>query len=156
MIALPNLLRHPVEKVINFYRSPLRYAVYLDDWILFDDTGLKGQAAAWARENIDGVYPDRLERCWVGSPDFAEKVAACDRVVYTVGFERRTLPETKQWGQLDYDPTNGILAPGLFGRGIAFPAYTTDPYGYGEYRVGLKKFMDHLNRVLPLWFRYAP
>jgi cation diffusion facilitator CzcD-associated flavoprotein CzcO len=156
MIALPDLLRHPVERVINFYRSPLRYAVYLDDWILFDDTGLKGQAAAWARENIDGVHPERLERCWIGSPDFAEKVAACDRVIYTVGFERRTLPETKQWGQLDYNPVNGILAPGLFGLGVAFPEFATDPYGYGQYRVGLKKFMDHLNAVLPLWLRYAP
>jgi cation diffusion facilitator CzcD-associated flavoprotein CzcO len=156
MIALPNLLRHPVGRVINFYRSPLRYAVHLDDWILFDDTGLKGQAAAWARENIDGVYPQRLERCWIGSPDFAEKVAACDRVIYTVGFERRTLPVTKQWGQLDYNPVNGILAPGLFGLGVAFPEFATDPYGYGQYRVGLKKFMDHLNAVLPLWLRYAP
>ncbi|MDT5354126.1 MAG: hypothetical protein QOJ56_2658 [Mycobacterium sp.] len=156
MIALPDLLRNPVEKVINFYRSPLRYAVYLDDWILFDDTGLKGQAAAWARENIDGVHPERLERCWIGSPDFAEKVAACDRVIYTVGFERRTLPVTKQWGQLDYNPVNGILAPGLFGLGVAFPEFATDPYGYGQYRVGLKKFMDHLNAVLPLWLRYAP
>jgi cation diffusion facilitator CzcD-associated flavoprotein CzcO len=156
MIALPNLLRNPVEKVINFYRSPLRYAVYLDDWILFDDTGLKGQAAAWARENIDGVHPERLERCWIGSPDFAEKVAACDRVIYTVGFERRTLPVTKQWGQLDYNPVNGILAPGLFGLGVAFPEFATDRYGYGQYRVGLKKFMDHLNAVLPLWLRYAP
>jgi cation diffusion facilitator CzcD-associated flavoprotein CzcO len=156
MIALPNLLRHPVGRVINFYRSPLRYAVYLDDWILFDDTGLKGQAAAWARENIDGVHPERLERCWIGSPDFAEKIAACDRVIYTVGFERRTLPVTKQWGQLDYNPVNGILAPGLFGLGVAFPEFATDPHGYGQYRVGLKKFMDHLNAVLPLWFRYAP
>jgi cation diffusion facilitator CzcD-associated flavoprotein CzcO len=156
MIALPHLLRHPVEKVINFYRSPLRYAVYLDDWILFDDSGLKGQAAVWARENIDGVHPDRLERCWVSSPDFEGMLAACDRAVYTVGFERRKLPETPQYGQLDYDPTNGILAPGLFGCGIAFPAYTTDPYGYREYRVGLKKFMDHLEDVLPLWLRYGP
>ena len=156
MIALPNLLRHPVGRVINFYRSPLRYAVYLDDWILFDDTGLKGQAAAWARENIDGVHPERLERCWIGSPDFAEKIAACDRVIYTVGFERRTLPVTKQWGQLDYNPVNGILAPGLFGLGVAFPEFATDPHGYGQYRVGLKKFMDHLNAVLPLWLRYAP
>ena len=156
MIALPNLLRHPVGRVINFYRSPLRYAVYLDDWILFDDTGLKGQAAAWARENIDGVHPERLERCWIGSPDFAEKIAACDRVIYTVGFERRTLPVTKQWGQLDYNPVNGILAPGLFGLGVAFPEFATDRYGYGLYRVGLKKFMDHLNAVLPLWLRYAP
>jgi cation diffusion facilitator CzcD-associated flavoprotein CzcO len=156
MIVLPNLLRHPVKNVINFYRSPLTYAVYLDDWILFDDSGLKGRAADWARENIDGVYPDRLERCWVSSPDFEERLAACDRVVYTVGFERRALPETKQWGQLDYNPNNGILAPGLFGLGIAFPERATDRYGYVEYRVGLKKFMDHLDDVLPLWLRYSP
>jgi hypothetical protein len=154
MIALPHLLRHPVKKVINFYRSPLRYAVNLGDWILFDDSGLKGRAAVWARENIDGIHPDHLERCWVSSPHFEEKVAACDRVVYTVGFERRTLPETPQWGQLDYNPNNGILAPGLFGVGIAFPARALDRYGYVEYRVGLKKFMDHLDAVLPLWFRY--
>jgi cation diffusion facilitator CzcD-associated flavoprotein CzcO len=156
MSALPNLLRHPVKSVINFYRSPLKYAVYFDDWILFDDDGLKGQAADWAREYIDGSYPDRLERCWVDGPDFAEQLAACDRVVYTVGFERRKLPATRQFGELDYDPTNGILAPGLFGCGIAFPAYGVDRYGYGQYRVGLKKFMDHLEAVLPLWFRYAP
>jgi hypothetical protein len=156
MIALPHLLRHPVKRVINFYRSPLRYAVYLDDWILFDDSGLKGHAADWARENIDGVYPERLERCWVSGPDFDEKLAACDRVVYTVGFEPRTLPETPQWGRLDYNPNNGILAPGLFGLGIAFPARAIDRYGYVEYRVGLKKFMDHLDAVLPLWLSYAP
>jgi cation diffusion facilitator CzcD-associated flavoprotein CzcO len=156
MIALPNLLRHPVKKVINFYRSPLTYAVYLDDWILFDDSGLKGRAADWARENIDGVYPDRLERCWVSSPAFEEKLAECDRVVYTVGFEPRALPETPQWGRLEYNPSNGILAPGLFGLGIAFPERATDRYGMKEYRVGLKKFMDHLIDVLPLWLRYPP
>ena len=155
MIALPHLLRHPVAKVVNFYRSPLKYAVYLDDWILFDDSGLKGRAAVWARENVDGVLPDRLERCLVDGPDFDEKLAECDRAVYTVGLERRTLPETRQWGQLDYNPDNGILAPGLFGVGIAFPARAVDRYGYIEYRVGLKKFMDHLDEVLPLWSRYS-
>lgn len=155
MIALPHLLRHPVEKVINFYRSPLRYAVYFDDWILFDDVGLKGRAAVWARENIDGVFPDRLERCWISSPHFDEKLAECDRVVYTVGFERRRLPETRQWGELEYNSHNGILAPGLFGLGIAFPEYGPDPYGYGQYRVGLKKFMDYLHSVLPLWMSYG-
>lgn len=156
MIVLPNLLRHPVKRVINFYRSPLKYAVYFDDWILFDDTGLKGRAAAWARENIDGVLPERLERCWVSSPEFAERLAQCDRAVYTVGFERRKLPETPQWGPLDYNRTNGILAPGLFGVGIAFPQYAQDPYGYGQFRVGLKKFMDYLDTVLPLWLAYGP
>lgn len=155
MIALPNLLRHPVEKVVNFYRAPLKYAVYLDDWILFDDTGLKGRAADWARENIDGVLPDRLERYWVSDPAFEKQLQACDRVVYTVGFQRRRLPETPQWGRLDYNQQNGIIAPGLFGLGIAFPEYAEDPYGYGQYRVGLKKFMDYLNSVLPLWMAYG-
>jgi cation diffusion facilitator CzcD-associated flavoprotein CzcO len=155
MIVLPHLLRLPVKKVINFYRSPLKYAVYLDDWILFDDTGLKGRAAEWARENIDGVHPERLERCWVSGPEFDEKLHECDRVVYTVGFDRRKLPETPQWGPLDYNQQNGIIAPGLFGLGIAFPEYAEDPYGYGQYRVGLKKFMDYLNSVLPLWTVYG-
>ena len=156
MIVLPNLLRHPVKRVINFYRNPLKYAVYFDDWILFDDTGLKGQAAEWARANIDGVLPERLERYWASSPEFSEQLVRCDRAVYTVGFERRSLPETPQWGQLECNRTNGILAPGLFGVGIAFPQYARDPYGYGQFRVGLKKFMDHLDAVLPLWLRYGP
>ncbi len=155
MIVLPHLLRRPVARVINFYRSPLKYAVHLDDWILFDDTGLKGRAAAWARENIDGVYPPRLERCLVSSPAYDEKIAQCDRAVYTVGFERRKLPATPQFGELGYNHSNGILAPGLFGVGIAFPEYATDPYGYGQYRVGLKKFIEYLDSVLPLWLTYG-
>ena len=155
MIVMPNLLRHPVKRVINFYQSPLKYAVYLDDWILFDDTGLKGRAAEWARENIDGVCPERLDRCWVSDPEFDDKLAQCERVVYTVGFQRRQLPATPQWGQLDYNRKNGILAPGLFGLGIAFPEYAEDPYGFGQYRVGLKKFMDYLDSVLPLWLLYG-
>jgi hypothetical protein len=155
MIVLPHLLRHSVAKVINFYRSPLKYAVYLDDWIFYDDSGLKGRAAVWARENIDGVLPDRLERCLVDGPGFDDKLAECNLAVYTVGLDRRTLPETRQWGQLDYNADNGILAPGLFGIGVAFPQRSVDRYGYVEYRVGLKKFMDHLHEILPLWLQYS-
>lgn len=155
MIALPNLLETRVRKVINFYRSPLKYAVYLQDWILFDDTGLKGQAARWARENIDGTYPPRLDRCSVNSREFGERLRECSHVVYTVGFERRQLPVTPQWGPLNYDASNGILAPGLFGIGIAFPEYRFNPLGSGEYRVGLYKFIEMLDGVLPLWLRYS-
>jgi hypothetical protein len=141
--------------VVNFYRSPLRYAVDLGDWTLYDDVGLKGHAARWARENIDGVYPERLDRVSIHSPEFQDRLAQCDHVVYTVGFERRQLPSTPQWGRLDYNPTNGIIAPGLFGFGIAFPECHTDPFGFTEHRVGLYKFMKYLNTVLPLWMSYG-
>jgi hypothetical protein len=155
MIVLPNLLRTPVKKVINFYRSPIKYAVSFSDWTLFDDTGLKGRAACWARENIDGRCPERLERLSVASPEFQERISECDQVVYTVGFQRRQLPVTPQWGPLEYNTANGILAPGLFGIGIAFPEYRIDPLESGHYRIGLAKFMERLTDVLPLWMCYG-
>ncbi|MEB3023827.1 FAD/NAD(P)-binding protein [[Mycobacterium] crassicus] len=155
MVALPNLLATPARKLVNFYQSPTKYAVYFDDYIQFDDTGLKGKAAQWARENIDGTLPERLERYWVNSPEFSDQLQACTHAVYTVGFARRQLPATPQWGTLDYDPSNGILAPGLFGVGIAFPEYRTDPFGAGQYRIGLSKFMQRLESALPLWLRYG-
>jgi hypothetical protein len=155
MVALPNLLASPVTQVINFYRGPLTYAVAFEDWTLFDTIGLKGQAACWARENIDGLRPDRLTRYSVRCPEFQELLQMCDHVVYTIGFERRQLPLTPQWGPLEYNVINGILAPGLFGIGIAFPDYKKDTLGFGEYRVGLLKFMQHLNTALPVWLSYS-
>ncbi|MEN9654603.1 MAG: hypothetical protein RL235_715, partial [Chlamydiota bacterium] len=55
ILALANLMELKTKQVINFYRSPHRYAVFMDDWILFDDTGLKGFAAKWAKEYLDGT-----------------------------------------------------------------------------------------------------
>jgi cation diffusion facilitator CzcD-associated flavoprotein CzcO len=156
MIALPHLLDCPVEEVVNFYRSPLRFAVTLEEWTLFDDVGLKGRAARWARENIDGVYPQRLDRLSIHSPEFQDRLAQCDHVVYTVGFTRRQLPRAPQWESLEYNPTNGIIGPGLFGFGVAFPECRADPLGFPQYRVGLAKFMEYLNTVLPVWISYGP
>lgn len=155
MVALPNLLNTNAERIINFYRGPLRYAIEEPGWTLFDDTGLKGNAATWARENIDGTYPARLDRCSTRSDEFDAMLESCDHVVYTVGFERRQLPLTPQWGHLDYNSANGILAPGLFGVGIAFPQYQLDPLGFGQYRVGLQKFMHTVDDVLPIWLSYG-
>ena len=154
MIALPNLLTQPVAKIVNFYQHPLRYAVEFEDWTLFDDTGLKGHAAQWARENLDGRLPDRLKRCHVDDPRFDELLGQCDRVVYTVGFEPRTV-DAPQWGPLRHNPANGIIAPGLFGIGIAFPGHRVDPTGYVEHRVGLEKFIQHLDQCQPIWLRYG-
>ena len=58
ILIIRNLLEHcHVKKIINFYRSPLIYAIYLEYEILFDDTGLKGTTADWARDHIDGTLP---------------------------------------------------------------------------------------------------
>ena len=155
ILVLDNLLKAGAHQVVNFYRSPHLYAVYLDDWILFDDTGLKGHAAEWARKHLDGSLPANLKRVLATDRKFDEILATCNRIIYAVGFERRKLPVVEQYNHVSYNDRTGIIAPGLFGLGIAFPEAKFDRLGNLEYRVGLWKFMDYLNEVMPIWLKYS-
>lgn len=63
ILVLRNLYKiantsHPNLRIKWFTRNKLRYAVKMDGWILRDNTGLKGEAAEWARQNLeeDGVF----------------------------------------------------------------------------------------------------
>lgn len=143
-----------VKKVINFYLSPLRYAVYFEDWILFDDTGLKGNTADWARENIDGKLPTKLERIISSEENIRTHLPHCHKAIYATGFQKRLIP-VEGMQSLEYNDRSGIIAPGLFGFGIAFPEAKTDRYGTLEYRVGLWKFMQYLNNIMPVWLNYG-
>lgn len=143
-----------VKKIINFYMHPLRYAVYLDNWILFDDTGLKGNAAIWARENIDGKLPANLSRVISNEENIRTILPTCNKAIYAVGFQKRLIP-VEGMRTLEYNDRSGIIAPGLFGFGIAFPQARLDRFGTLEYRVGLWKFMDYLNEVMPVWLKYG-
>ena len=155
VLVLANLVELGVKKAINFYRSPHKYAIHLNDWILFDDTGLKGFSAKWAKKHLDGVPPANLSRVLISNHTFQESLALCNKAVYAVGFERRKLPVLEQYERLHYDDRTGIIAPGLFGCGLAFPQAKFDPLGHLDYRVGLWKFMDYLNSILPIWLAYA-
>jgi len=155
IIIIQSLLEKcKINKVMNFYLEPLRYAVYFDDWILFDDTGLKGKTAEWARENIDGIQPEKLERIISSEENIRTILPQCDKAIYATGFQKRLIP-VEGMKSLEYNPRNGIIAPGLFGLGIAFPEARQDRYGTLEYRVGLWKFMDYLNHIMPVWLRYG-
>lgn len=155
VLVLANLLQLPLKQVINFYRSVHRYAVYLDDWILYDDTGLKGFTADWAKQHFDGKQPEKLSRVLFSDRTFDEMFALCNKVIYGVGFERRKIPILEQFQHLHYDDKTGIIAPGLFGVGIAFPQAQFDPLGHLEHRVGLWKFMKYLHAIVPIWLKYA-
>ncbi|KAH7283238.1 hypothetical protein KP509_35G067100 [Ceratopteris richardii] len=145
------------KKVVNFYREPLRYALYMNDWILFDDTGLKGDTARWSRENLHGSLPDRLVRVFSDEKTVGEYLPQCTKVIYATGFERRQLPNGVLGlpPRYQYNTHCGIIAPGLFGCGIGYPEEKTDRYGNVELRVGLWKFMEYLQSVIPLWKEYS-
>ncbi|MGC1181578.1 FAD-dependent oxidoreductase [Legionella sp.] len=155
IIIVRYLVELGVKKVINFYRSPCRYAIELDDWILFDNTGLKGKTAAWARENIDGTLPATLVRYNTSEPNIACFLPECDQVIYAVGFEKRKNIVIGDYEDLRHNPHVGIIGPGLFGFGIAYPEIKTDSVDNVESQVGLWKFMVYLNKVMPIWFNYS-
>lgn len=154
IVTMYNLIELGVGQIINFYRSPLKYAVYLEDWILHDNTGLKHYSAAWARKYLEIQPLQNIERILVTDQSFESKLATCNKAIYAVGFERRKLPYIYPYENIEYNTSTGILAPGLFGLGIAFPQGKYDPLGNFEYRVGLWKFMDYLEYILPIWLSY--
>lgn len=156
VLILRHLVEIGVKQIINFYLQPLVYAVYLDDWILFDDTGLKGTVAEWSRQHIDDELPANLKRIYGSEDNIEHYLPQCNKVIYAVGFERRTLPVIEGLGRVDYMHQTGIIAPGLFGFGIAFPEAKYNRLGILEYRVGLWKFMDYLERIMPVWLKYGP
>lgn len=164
IIALYQLMdlvkSYPDLKVINFYRSPLKFAEYHPGWILHDNTGLKGYSAQWAREHLEGkALPSEampnLERVQMSDPSFEAKYQSCTKVIQAVGFKRRQTIRLKDSHQechdFTHDDQTGRIARGLYGVGIAFPQGHTDRAGNFEYRVGMWKFMDHINTVLPIW-----
>jgi cation diffusion facilitator CzcD-associated flavoprotein CzcO len=153
ILVIRNLIEScSVKKVINFYRAPLVYAVYYDDWILHDDTGLKGTTADWARVNIDGKLPAKLQRVLSDKENLEKYLPECTKAIYTIGFEKRSL-NVEGFENLIHNPDNGIIAPGLFGLGIAFPQAKVDRFGTLEHKVGLWKFMEYLSNILPIWLR---
>jgi hypothetical protein len=154
IVIINHLVDLGVNKIINFYRSPCRYAVNMGDWILFDNTGLKGNAAQWAREYIDGTLPPNLVRYKSNPTSISKFLPECDKAIYAVGFKGRDSVTIGEYEHKHYNPHVGIIAPGLFGLGIGYPEIKPDLFGSVESQVGLWKFMVYLNKVLPVWFKY--
>lgn len=180
ILALLNLVNlaqssHPSLRVKWFTRHPLRYAEYMDGWILRDNTGLKGLAADFAKTQLEdsvlttsaaGKIIEKVD-CSGGREKETEMYRVhlpdCEYITQAVGFTRDPLPkllgESGESLSLEFDHETGAFhgdaggekIPGLFGAGIAFPQRVVDPYGNVEYAVGFFKFMKFLKKVVPTW-----
>jgi len=182
ILALRNLANlalssHPQLRIRWFTRHALRYAEYMDGWILRDNTGLKGEAAVWARDNLEPqAFPSSVIVKVVEVFDYkkddeeatlAKGLDGSDYIVQAIGFTRDPIPElrTTDGGKEKYlEPfydhlsgrfrqggKDGAELKGLFGAGIAWPERVTDPQGNVEYAVGFWKFMKYIKRVSPEW-----
>ncbi|KAJ5088200.1 hypothetical protein N7456_011816 [Penicillium angulare] len=165
---------HPQLRVKWFTRHALRYAEYMDGWILRDNTGLKGHAAEFARAELEddklatspaGKIITKIDCS--GGPDretaqYHAQLPDCSYFCAAVGFTKDPLPHLTKDGaplNMEFDHETGrfhergsdSVVPGLFGAGIAFPERVVDPYGNVELAVGFFKFMKFLKRVIPSW-----
>jgi hypothetical protein len=182
ILVLMNLYRlastsKPDLRITWLTRHKLRYAEQRDGWILRDNTGLKGEAAEWARNNLE---PDTMPNSDVSK--YLTKVAyefgaeketykkylqGMDFYVQAIGYSRDPIPtlKTSEGRAIEpvFDHENGHFGyagnsegklqklPGLFGAGIAWPARVVDPEGNMEYAVGFFKFMKHIKKVVGTW-----
>ena len=121
---------------------------------MYDNTGLKGKTAEFARQDMERVPPGRLLRVGADEPSVRKYLPQCTKVVYGVGFEPRHI-RVDGANPIDYDQNSGVIAPGLFGCGIAFPERVVDRAGNVEFNVGLLKFANFLERVVPMWLDSA-
>jgi hypothetical protein len=174
LINLYNLASssHPQLKIKWFTRHELRYAEFMDGWVKRDNTGLKGAAAAWAKENLEA---DKFAASPVSNfitkvtyekenetKTYEQHLPGCNLCVQAIGYTRDALPGLKDAKGSEigynYQPETGSFnnvdgkqISGLFGAGIAWPEKVTDPEGSVEWAVGFWKFMKYAKRVVPNW-----
>lgn len=99
------LSSHPNMHVKWFTRHPLRYAEYEDGFIARDNTGLKGEAAVWARENLE---PETLPSSSISKvltkvayqsgtekEIYKSQLPGCEYVVQAIGYNRDPVPAIK-------------------------------------------------------------
>ena len=97
---------HPHLKVKWFTRhKELKYAKDMEGgWILYDNTGLKGQAAEWARKNLEedaftsSPVQKVITKLWTPMADGKEtavyeaELPECTHIVQAIGYKRDDLP----------------------------------------------------------------
>jgi hypothetical protein len=169
-------------KIINFQRREILFAEYRDDGIVWDNSGLKGKTAEWARrqmssgknktdngetESEDGIIKQiRFDLSPTSEEEiYANYLPQLTHLIYAVGYARNPLPPITinanrvKDEQLEFDMHSsgfhydGKRVKGLFGTGIAFPEETEDPEGHVEAAVGFGKFVKFAERVKGEWGR---
>lgn len=141
-----------VARIVNFYNRPFVYAVDMGTWLLHAQHGLRGIAAEWARTVLEKNPPANLVRFFNTEAARNAWLPVCNKIVYAVGYERNQVPPINGVVQdVGYDASSGVIAPHLFGIGIAFPEAYHSPLGTIENRVGLNSFMAYAQRVMPEW-----
>jgi hypothetical protein len=165
ILALKHLeqLPAPPKAIHCFYREPIRYAVHTDKGIVYDNLGLKGQAAGWAKNHLEAGKSKLIQMHWMKDEQTEKEIYKkffdqCNKLAVTIGFERNPLPTIRLQSsggavrnveKITYDGTDLRILDGvnstvplknMWGIGIAFPRQLRDLSGDMGNDVGIFKF----------------
>ena len=114
-MSLKHLENLPIPpKIIHcFYREKIRYAVFTDEGIVYDNLGLKGKAATWAKEYLEAGKSEII-KINVGGSVFASYKSTFTKKIKKPNSEdyyTANLIEEILDGRLDYnlDDNGGIF-----------------------------------------------
>lgn len=134
------LSNKPVKKIINLYNTPPSYGL----------GGLQGVTALWAQEVLEKNPPANLVRIPFSLDMVEQHKKECNKVVYAFGFEHNEI-KVNGSTKINFDSATGIIAPNLYGIGIAFPEQFILPNGRIIYLVGVNSFMRYAKKMIPHW-----
>lgn len=152
-------LQTPIRKIFNFYNKDLIYAIDFECPLLKNTTTgpLLGVAAWWAKNVLLQNPPQNLLRLENTLDNREQYLSQCNKVIYAIGYKANPLPtisinEQKiDSNNITFDPESGIIAPRLFGLGIAFPGITQDSFGNTQLLIGLNSFSQYALDMMPSW-----
>lgn len=127
--VVDNLNQIPFKKSMVFYRSEHSMNRHFPDEIL---------------ENIQNIE--------MTPKNLLEHMPSCTKIICAIGFERRHIPIAGLPKNYGYDKKTGVIAPGMFGLGMAFPEILPHELGQAEYQVtAIWPFMKRLKKLMPDW-----
>lgn len=159
ILLLKFLSEMPVKFIYNLYKTPIQYAPTKRG--LFEELfyvrgtaqGIKGTAAEWAKNVLEKNPPANLQRLLSSEENLKTILPQCTKVIYAIGYERNSLPFINGTTPITtYNEKTGMIAPGLFGVGIAFPDKREDqPSGEERYCIGFDCFIEYALQTIPQW-----
>lgn len=119
-----------VKKIIHFYRSERSFEQHVASLPLAKNTE---------------SYP-------MSTINLLTHIPRCQKAIYAIGFKRRTIQINGLNDDFTYNKETGLIAPGLYGLGIAFPEVIPYTMGRLEYKVSaIWPFAKYLKKIFPIW-----
>lgn len=137
-------LSFKLKHIYNIYRSPIAYSNG------GQADGIRGTAAEWAQNVLEKNPPANLTSIQVTADTIESVLAECTKVIYAIGYEQNELPLINNTTPITQTEC-GMIAPRLFGIGIAFPEKITFPNGDEGNCIGVNCFINYAQKIIPEW-----